>query len=109
MTQTANTGQQATGEERNRKRCLRFRPEVAFRVVGGEAFLVTPDRAMHRVTAASGVVILEALQARAHTHATLLAEVASRFRGETEQIERDTDGFLADLLARGVVEEFDEG
>lgn len=107
MNRAVDTSRVTAGEVERELRPVRFRHEIAFRVVSGEGFLVTADRAMHRVAAPSGVAILEALAARPHSRKELYIALASRFRGDPEQIARDTDVFLTRLVARGVVEEFE--
>ncbi len=109
MNRQPDSSKVTAGYDGRELQTLRLRSDIAFRVVSGEGFLVTADRAMHRVASASGVAILEALAARPQTRAELYAALVSRFRGAPEQIERDTDAFLTSLVARGVVEEIDAG
>ena len=109
MTQNAQTTPHQGGDTAGAQRSFRLRDDIAFRVVGGEAFLVTADRTMHRVAAPTGVAILEAIQSRPQTRAALVAALSAQFLAEPDQIERDTVAFLDSLVTRGVAEEFDAG
>lgn len=76
---------------------------VAYREVGGQAFLVTTDRAMHRVRAASGVAIVKALREGPLTLAELTRRMQSAFRGDPDEIAATTAAFVAQLAGKGIV------
>lgn len=80
----------------------RLRDDAARREVGGEFFIVTADRAMHRIAAQSGVSVLRLLAERPHSVAELTAALAPRFDADMATIRTDVETFVATLQARGI-------
>ncbi len=76
---------------------------IAFRLVGGEAFIVTPNRAMHRVRSKSGVTILAELRSGPQTRDALVASMRAQFRGDSETITATVDAFVAQLVAQEII------
>lgn len=80
----------------------RLRDDAARREVGGEFFIVTADRAMHRIAAKSGVSVLRLLAEQPHSVAELATALAPRFDADFETIRADVEAFVATLRARGI-------
>ncbi|MCB9738996.1 MAG: PqqD family protein [Deltaproteobacteria bacterium] len=91
-------------EENNEIR-YRLRDDAARREVDGEFFIVTADRAMHRIAARSGVSVLRLLAERPHSVAELTDALAPRFDAEVATIRHDVETFVATLAARGIAHE----
>ncbi len=82
---------------------LALHPAVAWRPVAGEIFLVTPDRAMHRVASPTGAAIVKALAGPGVERGDLIVQLTQRFTGHPSAIAADVDAFLASLTAAGIL------
>jgi len=80
----------------------RLRQGAAWRDVGGEVFVITEDRAFHRVRTASGADILRAIAAAPVTADSLAELVVARYAVDRPTAARDIERFLADLDRLGI-------
>jgi hypothetical protein len=78
-------------------------PRAAHRAVGGEVFIVTGDRAFHRLSVPSAVDLFAAVVAGQGDRAQLLALLVARYAVNADVAARDLDAFLDALLSRGVL------
>jgi hypothetical protein len=84
---------------------LRYRvhPQAAHRRVGGEFFVVTSDRAFHRLRLSTAVDVFAAMVAAPSTHAELVALLCQRYQVDAEAAGRDLTAYLQDLLAKQLI------
>jgi hypothetical protein len=73
-------------------------PYAAHRTVGGEVFVVTADRAFHRMAAATAVELFAMLNGSGATRDELVARLVARYRVDAGQAGADVDAFLASLI-----------
>lgn len=83
-------------------------PQAAHRAVAGEVFVVTGDRAFHRLSVPTAVELFEALARGACRRADLVELLLERYQVTREQAETDVTAFLQVLLERQVVIETHE-
>ena len=82
---------------------FRVHPQAAHRRVGGEYFVVTGDRAFHRLRLTTAVDLFEAIATRPQSRSDLVALLCSRYRVEADVAGRDLDAFLTDLVDRQLI------
>lgn len=78
-------------------------PQAAHRRVGGEFFVVTGDRAFHRLRLPTAVDAFAAIVAAPSTHAELVALLCGRYQVDAEAAGRDLAAYLQDLLAKQLI------
>lgn len=88
--------------EANAEEAWELHPGVAWRVIAGEAYLVTPSRSMHRVAEPSGVWTLETLSRGPQTLDALVAGARGQFGGEHADMRGDLGRFLRQLGSNGL-------
>jgi hypothetical protein len=90
----------------------RIHPDVAWRLVDGAVFLLTPDSRYHQNDDPVGVAVWQLLAAAAPGAppdlAALGAAVAERFEVDRDTAAADLAGFLDELVAAGAVERLEE-
>lgn len=84
-------------------------PLAAHRLVGGEVFIVTDDRAFHRLDSPTAIDVFQALAEapQGTTRAELVDLLVGRYQVSTEQAEADVDRFLHTLVERLVAVQVD--
>ncbi len=80
-----------------------WNPQVSYRVVGGEVFIITVDRAFHRVQVPSAVDIVLALSQAPKVLSELVILVTTKYRVEKAQATADLEAFLQLLVAQQIV------
>jgi PqqD family protein of HPr-rel-A system len=83
---------------------LRTRADVRFRVIAGEAVVLRQEAGETFVLNEVGARLLQWI-AEGLPAAALPAQVAREFAVDEATAERDTDLFLSELVAAGIVEE----
>lgn len=87
---------------------FRIHPDVAWRLVDGVVFLLTPDSRYHQNDDPVGVAVWQALAAAPPGAppdlAALTAHVTARFDVDPQTAAADLAAFLDDLVAAGAVE-----
>jgi len=78
-------------------------PQLAHRAVGPEVFLITDDRAFHRLSSSTAVELFEKLKQGACRRDELVAMLTDRYEVSPEHAARDIDAFLQVLLERLVI------
>lgn len=78
-------------------------PQVAFREVEGEMFIVTPDNRFHNLVDPVSVAIWRACDAAPCTEDDLVDVVTSTFRVDEAAARADLDAFLADAVLKDLL------
>lgn len=78
-------------------------PQLAHRAVGPEVFLVTDDRAFHRLSSTTAVELFEKLKQGECRRDELVATLTERYEVSPERAAEDVDAFLQSLLERLVI------
>lgn len=86
----------------NKQLQYKLHPEAAHRSVAGEVFVVTADRAFHRMQSPTAHAIYEILAAGPATAAQLSEMVHSRYAVAPSVANRDVAAFLSVLVERGL-------
>ena len=111
MTAGPGTGQSARGDGHRAQRRGDARyavhPLAAHRTVGGEIFVVTDDRAFHRISTPTAVDLFKALGTAGARRDDLVALLVGRYRVQAEQAGADVDEFLASLVGKRVAVRLD--
>ncbi len=81
---------------------LRRDPDLAFRVLEGEAVLVDPRNREVHVLNETGTLIWQML-AEPHVFKDVVAKLSEEFDGEPLEIEKDVVSFLDSLVGKGLV------
>jgi PqqD family protein of HPr-rel-A system len=79
------------------------RPDIRYRIIGDEAVVVRQQAAEVVVLNEVAARILQLLDARAGTD-SLMQQLQQEFDVEPEQLRRDVDAFLEQLLESGIIE-----
>lgn len=79
-----------------------IRPDVAYREVAGEIFLVSDDRAFHHVHLPTAVDTVVALREGPKTEDTLVSLLTMRFDVDERTAREDLSVFLKLLVERNV-------
>jgi hypothetical protein len=82
---------------------FRVHPQAAHRHVAGEIFVVTDDRAFHRIRVRTAVEVFLSLATGPKSRDYLVSVLCQRFQVEAAQAARDLDVFLADMVERRLV------
>ena len=77
-------------------------PNIAGRVVAGEAILVHPEKGNVRVLNEVGALIWE-LSDSTHTVSDIVIEICQRFQIDQKSAEEDTIEFLNDLIVKEII------
>jgi hypothetical protein len=84
---------------------FRIRPDVVYRSLDDEHYLLSGDGAFHTVSDAVGGFVLEFLRdAPPRSLAEIVAAVRQEFDADEADVESDVKTFLDDLLSRNVLE-----
>lgn len=78
-------------------------PFAAHRTVAGEVFVVTADRAFHRMAAPTAVELFGMLSPAGTTRDEMVARLVQRYRVDARQAGADVDAFLDSLVQRQVL------
>ncbi len=78
-------------------------PQLAHRAVGPEVFLVTDDRAFHRLSSSTSVELFEKMKQGKCRRDELVATLTERYEVSPERAAEDVDAFLQMLLERLVI------
>ena len=78
----------------------RIHPEAAHRVVAGEVFVVTGDRAFHRLHVATAIDLFGELAKNGASARELAAVLTERYQVSPTQADQDVQDFVATLLER---------
>ncbi len=78
-------------------------PQASHRAVGGEIFIVTRDRAFHRLSVPSAVDTFLAIAQGNARRADLEAQVVARYQVSAQQAHVDVGLFLQSLLDKQVI------
>lgn len=81
----------------------RVHPLASHRVVGGEVFIVTADRAFHRLSVPTAVDAFLEIAKGTVRRAELDALIVARYRVSTQQAHEDVGAFLQSLLDKQVI------
>ncbi len=81
----------------------RIHSDVAWRIVDGELFAVTPDGNLHHVESPTGVFVWKMLDGRAPSASECAAAVTEAFEVDLETARKDLAEFLEQLVSLGVV------
>lgn len=81
---------------------VRLHPRAAWRTVAGEVFVVTDDRAFHRLAVPSATAIFAALEQGPTDLDAIVAQLCERFEVEAGVARREADRFVRTLLDRGI-------
>lgn len=76
--------------------------DVASAIADDEAVLILPSKGRVQVLNAVGTRVWQLIDAR-RSVAEIVDQICREYEVEPEQAARDTTGFLADLLAKGLV------
>ena len=82
----------------------RVHPHAAHRCVGGEIFVVTDDRAFHRLLPGTAVDVFQAVVAGTTDAMALAKLIAERYEVAGDRAATDIRSFLDDLVSRRVLE-----
>lgn len=77
-------------------------PTAAAREVGGEVFIVTEDRGLHRLESATAVELFRALRAGTTRRDSLVERIVAEFDVSPEVAGADIDQFLETLVERRI-------
>ncbi len=77
-------------------------PDVAWREVGGELFVITPDGFLHGITSAAGLFIWLQIN-KGLEREEILAALCSEYDVGADDAAQDLDEFLATLVEKGLV------
>ena len=80
---------------------------AAYRLVGGEYFVVTADRAFHHIHVPSAVTLFEALVSGPQSGDALTRQLCGRFDVDEAAAGRDISMFLKMLVERGLASRVD--
>lgn len=78
-------------------------PQAAHRAVGGEIFIVTADRAFHRLSVPSAIDLFEAIVHGQGRRDELVGLLVDRYRVGAQQADQDIATFLQTLVDRQVL------
>lgn len=82
---------------------IAYHPEVAFRLIDGEAVIITPrDGVMHTLNGVGTKVW--AMLEKKPTFSELVDAVLESYQVKRDKVESDLGGFLQELLSKGMVE-----
>lgn len=79
-------------------------PQAAHRSVGGEVYIVTEDRAFHRLSTATAIDLFMALASGPSTRDDLVTLLCQRFQVSHDRAQQDVDTFLQTLVDRHVAQ-----
>lgn len=91
-----------TSADRRQEARYAVHPQAAHRTVGGEIFVVTDDRAFHRISTPTAVDLFQALVAGGARRGDLVALLVARYQVQADQAGADVDAFLGSLVERRV-------
>lgn len=77
-------------------------PNAAWRDVGGEVFVITDDRAFHRLRTATAADLLRALAAGTGEPEALVSTLTAKYQVDVVAARADVDRFLATLVAKRI-------
>lgn len=78
-------------------------PQVAFREVEGEVFIVTPDNRFHNLVDPVSVAVWRACDEEACDEDALVALVTTRFRVDADTARSDLRTFLEDAVQKALL------
>ena len=81
---------------------FRLHPRAAWRSVGGELFVITEDRAFHRVAAPTAVDLVRRLAQSAATPAELADQLVRDYQVDAATAQRDVATFVDALLHKHI-------
>ena len=76
--------------------------DVAWREVGGELFVITPDGLLHGVRSAAGLFIWRQLE-RGIAERDIVASLCEHFDVTPADARRDLDEFISTMLHKGLI------
>ncbi len=77
-------------------------PRAAWRNVGGEVFVITGDRAFHRLAAPTAVDLLKRLALAPATVGELADQLVRDYQVDTATAQRDVTAFVEALIAKQI-------
>jgi len=83
----------------------RFRPDIAYREVGGEFYFLSADSMFHSVTDPVGAFVLQLLEKdKTVTMVEVVEAVVASFEVDEESAKQDMTSFVDELVRKGVLE-----
>ncbi len=76
--------------------------DVAWREVGGELFVISPDGFLHGVRSEAGLFIWLQIE-RGSPRSEIIADLCEQFDVAPEEARRDFDEFVGTMLSKGLV------
>jgi hypothetical protein len=76
--------------------------DVAWREVGGELFVITPDGFLHGVRSAAGLFIWLEIE-KGFSREDILLSLCSQFDVAPEEAARDLDEFVTTMVEKGLI------